>query len=70
MKDFITKSFMNKSRGSVDDQNDQNTYFEGGKVDYNHLDVKTEDKHSLITDRSKDNEDIQVEQQMDLDYQI
>lgn len=40
MKDVITKSFLNKSRGSVDNNDDQGMYMQGGQVNYNHFSNK------------------------------
>ena len=37
MKDLITKSFLNRSRGSVDNNDDQDAYMTSGKVNYENL---------------------------------
>lgn len=37
MKDLITKSFMNRSRGSIDNNDDQGSYMMGGQVNYDNL---------------------------------
>ena len=46
MKDLISKSFVNRSHGSVD-ENDQNGYMETGEIHYKNL--GHEEQNSIIT---------------------
>ena len=65
MKDFITKSFMNKSRGSVDHNDDQDNYMESGKVHYKHLsEDEYENKASILTE----NHQMADQERIDIDY--
>lgn len=66
MKDLINKSFLNRSRGSADNNDNQDNYMKTGKVSYNDFDEDNEkrEKGSLLTD----NYQMADQEHIDIDY--
>lgn len=50
MKNLIDKSFLKRSQGNADLNEDQGAYMEGGQINYGNLTSQNE-KASIITER-------------------